>query len=150
MLLVISTVGIPGRLIPAYLADQYFTAVKVFVPTVICAAICIFSWAAVDTIAGTYAWVAFFGFFGAAIQAMFPSTLVGLTKDLSKSGTRIGMIFTIISVVALTGPPLAGQLIQAADGSYIGAQVWGGVSLVLGACFLVAAARAASLPKDVD
>ncbi|KAL7949296.1 putative translation releasing factor RF-1 [Trichoderma barbatum] len=127
MLMIINAIGIPGRLVPAYLADRYFGAVNVFIPTIFAAAICIFAWAGVNSITGDYVWVIFFGFFGAGIQGMFPATTAGLTKDLSKSGVRIGMIFTIISVAALTGPPLAGKLVVVAHGSYIGAQIWGGV-----------------------
>ncbi|KAL7933116.1 putative translation releasing factor RF-1 [Trichoderma chlorosporum] len=127
MLMIVNAVGIPGRLVPAYLADRYFGAVNMFIPTIIAAAICIFAWAGVNSITGDYVWVIFFGFFGAGIQGMFPATTAGLTKDLSKSGVRIGMIFTIISVAALTGPPLAGKLVVVAHGSYIGAQIWGGV-----------------------
>lgn len=139
MLMIINVVGVPGRLIPAYLADRYFGAVNVFIPTIISTAICIFAWAGVDSIRGDYAWVAFFGYFGAGVQALFPATTASLTKDLSKSGVRIGMVFSIISIAALTGPPLAGKLIVVANGRYIGSQIWGGVCLLIGAAFLVAA-----------
>ncbi|KAH6604468.1 peptide chain release factor 1 [Trichoderma cornu-damae] len=139
MLIIINAVGVPGRLVPAYLADRYFGAVNVFIPTILAAAICIFAWAGVNSIAGDYVWVVFFGFFGAGIQGLFPATAAGLTKDLSKSGVRIGMIFTIISIAALTGPPLAGKLVVVANGSYIGAQIWGGVCLIIGAILLTGA-----------
>ncbi|KAL6860815.1 major facilitator superfamily domain-containing protein [Trichoderma novae-zelandiae] len=139
MLMIINAVGIPGRLIPAFLADRFFGAVNVFIPTILSAAVCIFAWAGVNSVTGDYVWVIFFGYFGAGIQGMFPATTAGLTKDLSKSGVRIGMIFSIISVAALTGPPLAGKLVVVAHGSYIGAQLWGGVCLIVGASFLVAA-----------
>ncbi|QYS97745.1 MFS domain-containing protein [Trichoderma simmonsii] len=142
MLMIINAIGIPGRLVPAFLADRYFGAVNMFIPTILAAAICIFAWAGVNSITGDYIWVVFFGFFGAGIQGMFPATTAGLTKDLSKAGVRIGMIFTIISVAALTGPPLAGKLVAVANGSYIGAQIWGGVCLVVGAMFLIGASWA--------
>ncbi|OTA00004.1 hypothetical-protein [Trichoderma parareesei] len=139
MLMIINAIGIPGRLIPAFLADRFFGAVNVFIPTILAAAVCIFAWSGVNSITGDYIWVIFFGYFGAGIQGMFPATTAGLTKDLSKSGVRIGMIFSIISVASLTGPPLAGKLVVVAHGSYIGAQIWGGVCLVIGALFLIAA-----------
>lgn len=103
------------------------------------AAVCIFSWSAVTSLPGFYVWVVCFGFFGATIQGLFPSSLASLTSDPSKTGTRIGMVFTIASTACLTGPPLAGKLISVADGSYIAATVWGGVCLVLGAAVLVGA-----------
>ncbi|KHN94851.1 MFS monocarboxylate transporter [Metarhizium album ARSEF 1941] len=125
MLLVINAVGIPGRLIPAFIADRYLGAVDTFIPSIFCAAICMFGWIGVRNVPADYAWLCIYGFFGAAIQGMFPSTLAGLTKDLSKAGTRIGMIFTIVSVAALTGPPLAGKLIEVNGGRYLAVQIWG-------------------------
>lgn len=142
ILLLINVVGIPGRMVPAYLADRYFGAINVFIPTVLSAALCIFFWAKVHDLTGDYVWVLFFGYFGAGIQGMFPATLAGLTKDLSKNGTRIGMIFSIVSIVALTGPPIAGRLMEATGGKYLAAQMWGGSCLVLGAGFLIAASIA--------
>jgi peptide chain release factor 1 len=149
MLLIINGTGIPGRLVPAYLADRYFGPVTCFIPFIFIASVLTFAWAGVSSLAGNYVWVAFFGFFGAGIQSLFPSTCASLTKDLSKNGTRIGMLFTIVSVATLTGPPVAGKLIQVAGGSYIAAQVWGGVCMLLGTGFMIAA-RAASLRETKD
>ncbi|KAI8715921.1 RF-PROK-I domain-containing protein [Fusarium sp. LHS14.1] len=112
ILIVINAVGIPGRMVAAWLADRYFGAVNVFIPTILSAGICIYMWSQVHTLPGGFVWVSIFGYFGAGIQSMFPSTCASLTKDLSKSGTRIGMIFTIISFAALTGSPLAGKFMQ--------------------------------------
>ncbi|KAF7560625.1 hypothetical protein G7046_g3507 [Stylonectria norvegica] len=142
ILIIINVVGIPGRMIPALLADKYFGAINVFVPTILSAALCIYLWAEVHTLTSDYVWVVFFGYFGAGIQSLFPATLAGLTNDLSKNGTRIGMVFTIISIAALTGPPLAGKLMEITEGKYLAAQMWGGTCLVVGAAFLVAAGMA--------
>lgn len=139
MLIVINAVGIPGRMVPAYLSDRYFGAVNVFLPTVLAMAVCVFAWVGVKTIVDEYIWIIFLGYFGAGIQGLFPATLAGLTKDLSKSGTRIGMIFSVVSIAALTGPPLAGKLIDVRGGSYLGAQLWGGACLVVGTIILAAA-----------
>lgn len=68
--------------------------------------------------------------------------MAGLTKDLSKAGTRIGMIFTIVSVAALTGPPLAGKLIEVYGGRYLGVQIWAGACMMLGGLSLIAARQA--------
>lgn len=100
----------------------------------------LFAWAGVSSAAGGfYAWVVVFGFFGAAIQGLFPSSLACLTADPSKVGTRMGMVFSLMSVVVLTGPPLAGQLIETAGGDYIGVQMWAGACMLVGVCVLVAA-----------
>ncbi|KAK2590284.1 hypothetical protein QQS21_012037 [Conoideocrella luteorostrata] len=145
MLLVINAVGFPGRLVPAYIADRYIGAVNTFIPIILGAAICMFGWIGVRSIPADYAWLCIYGFFGAAIQSMFPSTLAGLTKDLSKAGTRIGMVFTVVSVAALTGPPLAGKLIEVCGGRYLGVQIWAGACLLLGGILLIGARRASML-----
>lgn len=112
---------------------------NVFIPTIISAALCIYLWTQVHSLAGGYVWVVFFGYFGAGIQSLFPSTCAGLTADLSKAGTRIGMIFTIVSIAALTGSPLAGKLVEVTGGDYLATQMWGGSSMLLGTALLCAA-----------
>ncbi|KAF5692086.1 monocarboxylate transporter [Fusarium denticulatum] len=142
ILIVINAVGIPGRMISAFLADRLFGAIPVFIPTIFAASLCLYLWSQVSSLTGMFIWVSIFGYFGAAIQSLFPSCCASLTPDLSKAGTRIGMIFSIISFVALTGSPLAGKLMQATGGSYLAAQIWGGSSMVLGMGLLYAAKRA--------
>ncbi|OJJ99626.1 hypothetical protein ASPACDRAFT_52314 [Aspergillus aculeatus ATCC 16872] len=139
ILLIVNAIGIPGRIVPALLADHCSSAITVLIPIIFFAALCLYMWMLVLSFAHEIVWVVFFGFFGAGIQGLIPSTLASLTKDLTKSGTRIGMVFTIISIPCLTGPPLAGKLIQVCNGSYLGAQVWGGSCLLLGGSLLVAA-----------
>ncbi|KAM5376171.1 hypothetical protein ACJA88_007282 [Fusarium oxysporum] len=126
ILIVINAVGIPGRMISAFLADRLFGAIPVFIPTIFSASLCLYLWSQVSSLTGMFIWVSVFGYFGAAIQSLFPSCCASLTPDLSKAGTRIGMIFSIISFAALTGSPLAGKLMQATGGSYLAAQIWGG------------------------
>lgn len=54
-------------------------------------------------------------------------------------GTRVGMNFTIISIACLTGPPIAGQLVDLRGGSFLYAQIFGGVTVSLGGLTLLAA-----------
>jgi len=142
-MLIINRVGILGRIVPAYLADRYFSTLNVFILIIFLCATSFYLWTTVYSLAEDIVWVVFFGLFGAGIQGMFPSSLAGLTRDPGKTGIRIGMVFTIVSIACLTGPPLAGGLIQVAEGRYIKAQTWGGTSLGLGG-LIPLAARAAS------
>ncbi|KAJ5565005.1 major facilitator superfamily domain-containing protein [Penicillium frequentans] len=138
LIIVTNGAGIVGRLIPAYLADRYFGPLNTIIPLTIGASIMMFCWAAVDSSAGLYVFAVLYGIFSNGVQGLWPSTLSSLTPDLTKTGTRIGMGFTIVSFACLTGPPLGGALIARSHG-YIGAQVWGGLSFFLGASILVAA-----------
>lgn len=50
------------------------------------------------------------------------------------------MVFTIVSFAVLTGPPIAGQLIQKKGGEYQYAQIFAGADMLAG-CSLLCAAR---------
>ena len=99
----------------------------------------LYSWVAVSDLGGFTAFVILYGICSNAVQTLFPSTLSSLTKDLTKMGVRVGMVFTIGSIACLTGPPIAGALIARADGSYKWAQIFGGTTVMLGAVTLLAA-----------
>jgi hypothetical protein len=73
------------------------------------------------------------------VQTLFTASIGPLTKDHSKLGARIGMAFTIISLAALSGPPVAGVLVQADGGGFLYAQIFGGTSMLVGFVFLTVA-----------
>lgn len=79
-------------------------------------------------------------FFGAAIQGRMQASSVQLSKGSTRTGTRVGTVFTLLSVAVLTGPPNAGALIPVMGGAFLGAELWGGSCLVVGAILLGAAA----------
>ncbi|OQE47071.1 hypothetical protein PENCOP_c001G00444 [Penicillium coprophilum] len=138
LIIVTNGAGILGRLIPAYLADSKFGPLNTIIPLTLGASLMMFCWTAVHSTAGLYVFAVLYGIFSNGVQGLWPSTLSSLTPDLSKTGVRIGMGFTVVSFACLTGPPLGGALIARADG-YIGAQIWGGLTFLLGALVLIAA-----------
>lgn len=74
-----------------------------------------------------------------------------MTTDISKIGVRTGMVFSIISIACLTGPPIAGALIQAGNGSFLYAQIFGGTTVSVGTGVLVLARVIDSrLSKRID
>lgn len=93
-------------------------------------------WIPVSSPQGLYIWVGFSGVALGGFQALFPSALAALTTDPTRQGTRIGMIFSVVSFAVLTGSPIAGALITAMRGRYIGAQAFAGSCFVLGTMFL--------------
>lgn len=74
-----------------------------------------------------------------AVQTLLASTVSKMTTDMSKIGVRTGMVFSIISIACLTGPPIAGGLIQTGNGSFLYAQIFGGTTVFVGTGFLVLA-----------
>lgn len=138
LLLVLNGIGFIGRLVPNWFADKVGT-ITVFTPMAFLSGLLTYCWIAVESPAGLYAWSVIFGIAGNAVQALFPAGVSALTTDPSKQGTRIGMIFTIVSFAVLTGPPIAGAIITASSGRYHGAQAFAGSCLMIGTLFLALA-----------
>ncbi|KAH7129340.1 major facilitator superfamily domain-containing protein [Dactylonectria estremocensis] len=139
LLIILNGVGIIGRLLPAWLADNV-GIVNVFIPCTIAASMLIFCWISVENKAGLYSWAVVYGPIAAAIQSLFPTGVALLTQDISKIGVRMGMSFTIVSFAVLTGPPITGAIIERQGGKvFWGAQLFAGTSLATGTLFLIAA-----------
>lgn len=141
LLLVLNGVGLAGRLVPNYFADRV-GPLTIMAPACLGTAVTLLAWMAVDTKAGMYAWTVVYGIVAGGIQSLFPAGLSSLTSDLRRRGTRMGMTFTIVSFAVLTGNPIAGAIITAQGGRYWGAQLFTGLSLVVGMS-LICAARVA-------
>lgn len=131
--------GYVGRVLPNILADKYVGALNATIPCALGSGIMLFAWSGVHDQAGQIVFAVFYGLFASGMQSMFTVALSALTKDLSKVGTRNGMCFTVISVAALTGPPISGVLVQSGEDGYLYAQVWGGCIVVAGGLVLIAA-----------
>lgn len=136
LLMVLNAVGVPGRLIPAWVADRWFGSFNTMLPFVAGCSILLFSWMLVGSAGGFYAWVAIYGICANAVQTLFPSATAALVTNPAQTGQRIGMIFSVGSLACLTGPPLAGVLIAVDDGGYEYMQIYGGAAVMLGLVFL--------------
>lgn len=141
LLLVINGTGIPGRLIPLWLADQRqwkgFRPVTVQIPLNLATAILLFAWISVKGIGSAYAFAAGYGFVANSVQSLFPATIADMTLDSRRTGSQLGWGFTIGSFSCLTGNPIGGLLVQAGKGRYTYAQVYGGSCTMCG-CVIVA------------
>lgn len=136
LVLVLNGVGLPGRVIPNYLADRKTGPLNLIIFAACLSAVCMYCLTEVTSKAGIYVWAVAYGLVGAAVQSLFPATLGSLSSsDLSKSGVRIGMIFTIVSFAVLSGPPIAGALVEKGEGSYNYAWIFAGSSIMVGTCF---------------
>ncbi|XXG96428.1 short-chain alcohol dehydrogenase [Hypoxylon texense] len=137
-LFIANAVGVPGRIIPALVSDAYFGPFRTLVPLCVGASILYFGWVGVGSEGALYAFAVVSGLVNAGVQTIAMTGLPTLTKDLSKVGTRSGMIMTVGSFACLTGPPVAGALIDVAGGRYLYMQIWAGCIMFLSACFVTA------------
>ncbi|KAI1863452.1 uncharacterized protein JN550_009563 [Neoarthrinium moseri] len=145
LLLLLNGIGVLGRILPNHIADTV-GPLNMMIPACLITGIALLSWMSVQTPGQLYAWTVFYGIAAGGIQSLFPAGLSSLTTDLRKRGTRMGMTFTIVSFAVLTGNPIAGAIITAEGGKYWGAQVFTGISVLIGMC-LIGAARLARQRK---
>ncbi|BCR87928.1 uncharacterized protein ACHE_40492A [Aspergillus chevalieri] len=132
LLMILNAVGVPGRIVPSLLADNYFGTFNTLLPFVCAVSALLYGWIGVHSTGGFYGFVVIYGICANAVQTLFPSALSQLTTDLSKVASRVGMVFTVGSFACLTGPPIAGALISKKGGDYLWAQLFGGTSVILG------------------
>lgn len=139
LLLTIVCMGFIFRLLPNYFADRLGT-LNTLIPFAFLSGIMMFAWIGIHSVGGLFAFAAIYGSGSAVTQALWPAMFGSLSKvpDLKKAGVRMGMAFTVVSVACLTGPPLAGALIQQNGGNYLHAQLWAGISFFIGGTLLIA------------
>jgi len=138
LVMIINGVGVPARLIPPLFADK-FGPLNILVPVLFCAMIVSWTWLAVDSIGGFYAFTTVYGLANGSFQCLIPTAVASLTPNLNMVGTRLGMAFATVSFAALTGAPIGGALQSANGGSFVAPQVWASISAMLCVCLIVAA-----------
>ncbi|KIM96671.1 hypothetical protein OIDMADRAFT_131291 [Oidiodendron maius Zn] len=139
LIMAINGIGVFGRILPAWLVTRCGDVLNVLVPITFIAGFMLYFWSLVTTKVELVAWIIFYGFFANAVASLFVGGVGSLTKDKQKMGVRIGMVFTIVSFACLTGPPIAGALIDGRDGDFLYAQLFGGTVMVSGAVALLGA-----------
>ncbi|KAL4873106.1 major facilitator superfamily domain-containing protein [Aspergillus spectabilis] len=139
LIMVLNGVGVVGRILPGVVGDQFTGMLNMVIPLSFAAAVLMFCWAAVITEAGLYAFAAVYGVVAAALQSLFPAVATTMTPNMQKSGTRLGMIGSIVGIPCLVSPSVQGALIQRNGGDYLYAQVFAASSILVGAVAAVAA-----------
>ena len=132
-----------GRVLPNFFADKT-GPLNMIVPGAFITAILAFCWIPVDTIGGLVAFAVLYGVLSGSLLSLAPASLASLTKDVNRTGTRMGMAFTLAGVGLLIGNPAAGALVNVQTGDYVRAQVFNGV-IVMGAAVFMTLARIAAV-----
>ncbi|KAF2015820.1 MFS general substrate transporter, partial [Aaosphaeria arxii CBS 175.79] len=138
LVMIINGAGVPGRIIPGYLADRFTGVINMFILCLMSNLVVSWSWLAIDSIPSYYAYVTIYGILIASFQGLFPSTVAAYSNDITKTGTRLGMAFTVIGFSALVGGPISGALLRA-GGGYVAPICWSSASQTVGIGLIVAA-----------
>ena len=139
LILILNGPGIPGRLLPALIADRYAGPINMLIIFSLATGVTTFAWAAVNNHTGFISWCAVYGFFSAGFLGLFPASIACLTENPKKIGIRMGMVFSLVGFANLIGPPVSGALIQRMNGLYLGAQIFSGLCCCIGGIILVIA-----------
>ena len=132
-----------GRIAPPALADRIGTLNTIIPCTFMCGALLI-AWTAVRSTGALIVFALIYGFFSGAFVSLPPSTLVALSPDLSKVGTRIGMGFSVSSLGVLVGSPVGGALLDLHKGHFVRMQAFCAVAMVFASVMLIIARMAKS------
>ncbi|KAI0927652.1 hypothetical protein AcV5_008131 [Taiwanofungus camphoratus] len=136
VLSVMNAGSIPGRVAPAWLSDV-LGRFNLIVPCAFLSGLLLLVfWIFARTLASIMVFAALYGFFSGAFNALIIPT-VSQISDVTEIGTRVGMMYSIISFPSLGGSPAAGALLKYDHDSYSGMIVFGGVTIIAGSLFML-------------
>ncbi|KAI8948703.1 putative MFS monocarboxylate transporter [Xylaria longipes] len=124
-----------GRVIPGYLADVY-GHFNLCALSVLASGIVGFTWTAAYSLPGMIVWSIAYGFASGSVISL-QSACAGKISKREHQGTALGLVIGSVSVPALVGTPISGQILL--SGGYLGLAIWTGVTLLAGGVILIAA-----------
>lgn len=157
-----------GRLVPPYFGHVFGTAIILFAGA-IGLGILVLVWLGIGNVAGLTVWCFLVGYvsvrmtsvkiflvirtnicprFMSGIVVSIPNAVASRLSQRSNIGFRIGVMWTAGAFAELVGSPIAGSLVKKTDAgvSYLGGQIFGGLSILIGAALLAYPAQ--SIYKD--
>ncbi|KAK5625657.1 hypothetical protein RRF57_001373 [Xylaria bambusicola] len=124
-----------GRILPGHVADHY-GYFNVLALSLLSSGIIAFTWTAAYNLPGMIIWSIAYGFTSGAVISLQGACAGKLAKP-GQQGTAFGLLFGAISVTALVGTPISGQILS--RGGFLGLGIWTGVTILTGAVILMAA-----------
>jgi predicted MFS family arabinose efflux permease len=127
--------GIFGRIAPAVLSDT-LGRFNILAPSAFLSGVsCLIFWQFSRSLLAFMLFAATYGFFsGAFISVITPC--VAQISPIEEIGTRIGMLYSIVSVPSLLGGPIAGALLAVGKNSYTGMISFSGSTIVAGSLLI--------------
>ncbi|KDQ09191.1 hypothetical protein BOTBODRAFT_191236 [Botryobasidium botryosum FD-172 SS1] len=137
--------SVVGRLAAGILSDR-FGPFDVLISFSLFAAVTTYVWPYCLTKASIIILAIFYGMFSAAFIALSPApiALLGETADL---GQRTGMMYTIIALGALVGPPVSGA-IHDSLGGFRAVSAYAGSMIILACILLICSRQTAKLAQS--
>ncbi|KAH6686659.1 riboflavin transporter MCH5 [Plectosphaerella plurivora] len=135
LLPIMNAVSIFGRILPGFAADKLGRYNVMIFITLLSAIVTLGLWIPGKNNASIIAYMVVFGFSSGGFISLAPA-LVAQISDIRQIGIRTGVVFAIQSFGALTGSPIGGAIVAAQGGSYLGLQLFCGITMVASASVL--------------
>ncbi|KAK3074516.1 hypothetical protein LTR53_002998 [Teratosphaeriaceae sp. CCFEE 6253] len=132
---ILNAASLFGRTIPGFLADKIGRYNMMTIMCFFTSILVLAMWLPSTGNAPIIVFAALYGFGSGAFVSLAPS-LIAQISDVRQIGVRTGTLFAVISVAALIGNPIGGQLITRWHGSFTGLQIYCGVMTLAGAVVL--------------
>lgn len=139
LLPILNAISIFGRIIPGIMADKLGRFNVMIAIAALSAIFTLGLWIPGTSTGAILAYAVVFGFVSGGFIGMNP-TLIAQITDIRQIGVRTGLSFAFQSFGALTGSPIAGAIINAQGGEYLGMQLFCGI-VMSGSFFVYIAAR---------
>ncbi|KAJ7132725.1 major facilitator superfamily domain-containing protein [Mycena filopes] len=139
VLAVMNAGGVIGRVAPNILSDRIGRFNLLVPASFLSGLLCVCFWLFARSLVPLMLFAAAYGFSsGAFISVITPC--VAQISDIRQIGSRIGLLYSIISFPSLVGGPAAGALLEAGKGQYTGMILFAGLTVIAGS-FLILAAK---------
>jgi predicted MFS family arabinose efflux permease len=130
---VMNAASIIGRMLPTFLSDT-LGPLNVQTPALFISSILVFGWLGISSFASSMVFAILYGISSGTLIALPPAAVASLTTDMTKFGSRMGLVFVFMSVGSLIGGPVTGAIVQGPG--FTGARIFIGTVLVAGGCFM--------------
>ncbi|KAH8898869.1 MFS general substrate transporter [Thozetella sp. PMI_491] len=128
--------GFLGRIIPTMAADRFGRINMTIATAFLTAVFCLALWIPGESDASIFVFAVLFGFSSGGYVSLAPA-IVAQISPIKEIGIRTGSAFAWSSFGSLTGLPLAGAITSASNGSYLGLQLFCGLTSLASAFSLV-------------
>ncbi|EME85183.1 uncharacterized protein MYCFIDRAFT_46639 [Pseudocercospora fijiensis CIRAD86] len=120
-----------GRIMPGIFADKY-GHFNILTCSAFFSAIVVFCWTKATSIAGLVVWSIAYGFTSGAIMSL-QLACATIVADEQTRGAAVGLAMASVSLTALFGTPIAGELVEK---GYLALSAFAGAMLIVGAILL--------------
>ncbi|KAM7213119.1 Major facilitator superfamily domain containing protein [Rhypophila decipiens] len=138
-LLTVHNYSIIGRIFPAIAADRVGRFNVMILVCALSSIVTLGIWIPGKSVAALTVYAVLFGLSSGGFISLLPAVIAQASPDISQMGLRTGAAFAVASFGSLTGTPIAGAVVSAHGGSYLGLQIFCGCTMLASVLVFVAA-----------